>query len=135
MARAVPSDLEDALAGNPTARERFWAMPSEQKDAWVAYVSRGRVPGSRRRRVTTAVHRLGAPPPVARNGAAPAPMPRDTSAWLLALALLAGVGALIVWFAVFRHREHHSTPPTAVVVTAKATVPTVTKIRFQSAEF
>ena len=36
MARPVPADLEDALADHPTARERFWAMPSEQKDAWVA---------------------------------------------------------------------------------------------------
>ena len=134
MARPVPADLEDALADHPTARERFWAMPSEQKDAWVAYVARGRFPGARRRRVSTTVRRLGGSTVVERNGAGPPPIPSDASAWLLGLALLGGVAALIVWLAVFRHHDRQTTP-TAVVVTAKATVPKVTSIRFQSAEF
>ena len=42
MARPVPADLEDALAANPAARESFWAMPSEQKDAWIAWTERPR---------------------------------------------------------------------------------------------
>ena len=135
MARPVPADLEDALADHPTARERFWAMPSEQKDAWVAYVARGRFPGARRRRLSTTVRRLGGSTVVERNGAGgPPPIPSDATAWLVALALLAGVAALIVWLAVFRHHDRRTTP-TAVVVTAKATVPKVTRIRFQSAEF
>lgn len=110
-------------------------MPSEQKDAWVAYVARGRFPGARRRRLSTTVRRLGGSTVVERNGAGgPPPIPSDASAWLVALALLAGVAALIVWLAVFRHHDRRTTP-TAVVVTAKATVPKVTRIRFQSAEF
>ena len=36
MARPVPADLEDALTANRAARDRFWAMPAEQKDAALA---------------------------------------------------------------------------------------------------
>jgi uncharacterized protein YdeI (YjbR/CyaY-like superfamily) len=44
MARPVPTDLEDALAANPAARERFWSMPAERKDAWVRWIERARFP-------------------------------------------------------------------------------------------
>src|SRR4051794_13904942 len=100
MARSVPADLEDALATNPGARERFWAMPSAQKDSWVAYVERSRFPGARRRRVAETVRRLGSgravTTAVEQNGAAPVPVPRnDWALWLVGLALVAGLVALV----------------------------------------
>jgi beta-lactam-binding protein with PASTA domain len=135
----VPADLEDALAANPAARDRFWAMPAEQKDAWVAWLDRARLPRARRRRVADAVRRLGGPPPVretavAAEGPAPVPIPRDDWwLWFLGLALLAGLVAFVVWLTVYRH--DHDSKPTSVVVTAKATVPKVVGLRFQSAQF
>jgi beta-lactam-binding protein with PASTA domain len=131
MARRVPVDLEDALAASPTARERFWSMPSQQKDAWVAWVDRGRFPGARRRRVADAVRRLGGRTEI-EHGVVP--LPRDWSAWVLGLVLLAGLAAFLVWLTVFRDRGHE-TRPSAVVVTAKSTVPKVTGIRYQAAQF
>jgi beta-lactam-binding protein with PASTA domain len=139
MARSVPADLEDALAASPAARERFWAMPSEQKDSWVAYVERSRFPGARRRRVTETVRRRGGGHAVAttveRNGAAPAPapMPRnDWAIWLVALALVAILAGVVLWLTVFRD---DGSKPSAVVVAAQTTVPKVTGIRHQAAEF
>jgi beta-lactam-binding protein with PASTA domain len=136
MARPVPADLEDALAANAAARERFWAMPPEQKDAWVAWIDRARLPRARRRRVADAVRRLGGPAAVRETAVAgeAVPLPRDDWwVWLLGLALLAGLAAFLVWLTVFRN--DHDTKPSAVVVTAKATVPKVVGIRFQSAQF
>jgi beta-lactam-binding protein with PASTA domain len=43
------------------------------------------------------------------------------------------LAAFLVWLTVFRH--HHKSSPSAVVVTAKSTVPKVTGIKLQSAEF
>jgi beta-lactam-binding protein with PASTA domain len=138
MARTVPADLEDALAASPAARERFWAMPPEQKDSWVAYVERARVPGARRRRVAETVRRLGAAPPAAavveRDGAVPVALPReDWSVWLIGLVLLAALAGFLVWLTVFRDSD--SSKPSAVVVTSKSTVPKVTGIRYQAAQF
>ena len=136
MARPVPADLEDALAANPAARETFWAMPPEQKDAWVAWVERARLPRARRRRVADAVRRLAGPAAVretAVEGPAPVPLPRENWwVWLLGLLLLAGLAAFLVWLTVYRH---HDSKPATVVVTAKATVPGVVGIRVQSAQF
>jgi beta-lactam-binding protein with PASTA domain len=136
MARAVPADLEDALAANPAARATFGAMPPEQKDAWVAWVERARLPRARRRRVADAVRRLAGPAAVretAVESPAPVPVPRDNWVlWLLGLLLLAGLAALIVWLTVYRH---HDSKPSTVVVTAKATVPGVVGVRVQSAQF
>lgn len=131
MARPVPADLEDALAANPAAREAFWAMPPEQKDAWVAWVDRARLPRARRRRVADAVRRLAGP--VAVRDTATAPLPRENWwVWLFGLVLLAGLAAFLVWLTVYRH---HDSKPATVVVTAKATVPGVVGIRVQSAQF
>jgi serine/threonine-protein kinase len=138
MARPVPSDLEDALAANPAARERFWSMPAERKDQWVRWIERARLPRARRRRIAETIRRFSAP-------AAPAaavenervdavPLPRDDwGAWFVGLALLAGLAAFLVWYTVYRddNRKGRST----VVVTAKATVPKVVGIRYQSAVF
>ena len=136
MARPVPADLEDALAANPAARETFWAMPPAQKDAWVAWVERARLPRARRRRVADAVRRLAGPAAVretAVEGPAPVPLPRENWwVWLFGLLLLAGLAAFLVWLAVYRH---HDSKPSTVVVTAKATVPGVVGIRVQSAQF
>jgi beta-lactam-binding protein with PASTA domain len=141
MARPVPADLEDALAANPAARERFWALPPEQVDDWVGWVERARFPGARRRRVREAVRRLGGRPrpaattttAVETNGAAPVRPPHDTwLVWLLAVAVLAGVVALVLWLTVYRD---DSSKPGAVVVTAKATVPKLVGIREQAAQF
>jgi beta-lactam-binding protein with PASTA domain len=141
MPRAVPADLEDALAADPAARERFWALPPEQVDDWVGWVERARFPGARRRRVAEAVRRLGGRPRVAAatavetNGAEPVAVrpPRDTwFVWLLALALLVGIAALILWLTVYKD---DGGKPGAVVVTAKATVPKVVGIREQAAQF
>jgi beta-lactam-binding protein with PASTA domain len=134
MARHVPADLEDALAANPAARERFWAMPAEQKDRWVDWIERSRFPGQRRRRVAETVSRLGGP--VAAETAveaAPVPVPNDNWAfWLIGLAILAGLVALILWLTVFRDSNDKGG---SVVITQKATVPKVTGLRFQAAQF
>jgi beta-lactam-binding protein with PASTA domain len=140
MARPVPADLEDALAANPVARETFWALPPEQKDTWVAYLDRARLPHARRRRVADAVRRLGAgtqtrETAVATAGA-PVPVPRnDWWLWLLALALLAAVAALIVWLTVYRHHHHDAKPTTTPVAATKTAVPKVVGLRYQAAQF
>ncbi len=133
MARPVPADLEDALASSPTARQRFWAMPPEQVDAWVRWVERGRLPGSRRRRIGETVRRLGGgrtragTTTVATNGNAAAVAPPTDAwlVWLLALGVVAGVVALVLWLAVFRASSH----PAAGVVKARSTVPHVVSRR------
>jgi serine/threonine-protein kinase len=139
MARPVPADLEDALAANPAARERFWALPPEQVDEWVGWVERARLPRARRRRVAETVRRLGGRPAapavttVETNGGPPVAPPRETwLVWLLALVLLAGIAALVLWLTVYKD---DGSKPGAVVVTAKATVPKVVGIRQQAAEF
>jgi Bacteriocin-protection, YdeI or OmpD-Associated/PASTA domain len=60
MARQVPSDLEDALAASPAARERFWSMPAERKDQWVRWIERARLPRARRRWIAETIRRLSA---------------------------------------------------------------------------
>jgi ferric-dicitrate binding protein FerR (iron transport regulator) len=138
MARPVPADLEDALAANPAARERFWSMPAERKDAWVRWIERARLPRTRRRRIAETVRRLSGPaaPPAAVEGesVAAVPLPRDDwAAWLIGFVLLAGLAAFLVWYTVYR--DDHTSKPTAVVVTAKASVPKVVGIRYQAAVF
>ena len=140
--RPVPADLEDALAQNPAARERFWSLPPEQVDSWVAYVQRARFPGARRRRVAEAVRRLGgAPAPVVAETreAAPAaavPLPRDDAwTWIAGIAMLAALAAFLLWLTVFRDKQHHDSAPAAVVVTAKSTVPKVVGIKLEAAQF
>jgi beta-lactam-binding protein with PASTA domain len=139
MARPVPADFEDALASNRTARDRFWSMPPEQKDAWVGWIERARLPGSRRRRIGEAVRRLGGTAPAPRRAVAPEPagvaLPRDDWwVWLVGLALLAGLAAFLVWLTVYRNHDS-SAAPAAVVVSQKATVPKVVGIRYQAAQF
>jgi hypothetical protein len=131
MATPVPSDLEDALADDPTARESFWAMPPEQKDAWIAWVDRARLPRARRRRVAAAARRLSGANAVREPRVAP---PReDPWVWLVGLALLAGLAAFLVWLTVYhgRHHDTASAPPAA----AKVAVPRVVGIRYQAARF
>ena len=141
MPRRVPADLEDALAANHAARERFWSLPPEHVDAWIAWVEHARFRGTRRRRVAEAVRRLGArrqtaTTVVATNGAGPAPIPRGGGwVWLLALALLAGVAAWLVWLTVYRDRNSSHAGPSAVVVMAKTSVPGVVGLRLQAAQF
>jgi beta-lactam-binding protein with PASTA domain len=133
--RPVPADLEDALAANQTARERFWALPPDQLDRWIAYVERARFPRRRRRRIAETVRRLGGETTtVVRGGGAPA-LPRDDWAlWLVGLALLAAVAAFLVWW--FGYRDDNGKARSAsVVVTATSTVPRVTGIKLQAAEF
>jgi beta-lactam-binding protein with PASTA domain len=135
--RPVPADLEDALAASPAARERFWSLPPEQLDRWVAYVQRARFPGQRRRRIADTVRRLGGGTrtvQTAESGGAVA-LPRDDLwTWVIGLALLAALAAFLVWLTVYRH-HHHSSNPAAVVVTAKSPVPKVVGIKLESAEF
>jgi len=140
MPRPVPSDLEDALASSPAARERFWSLPPEQVDAWVRYVERGRLPGARRRRIGEAVRRLagrgrrGGATVVTTNGNAAVVAPRDEwLVWLIGLAVVAGLVALVLWLTVFR--DNSSSQPGAVVVSARSTVPRVVGIRVQAAKF
>jgi beta-lactam-binding protein with PASTA domain len=138
MARPLPTDLEDALAASPAARDHFWALPAEGKDEWVAYVERARFPGARRRRIAETVRRLGGAPAgaaVVEEQRGPVALPSDDwSVWLIGLALLAGLAAFLVWLTVF-HNKDNSAKPSAVVVTQRSTVPKVTGIRYQSAQF
>jgi beta-lactam-binding protein with PASTA domain len=124
--RPVPADLEDALAASPAARERFWALPPEQLDRWVGYVGRARFPGQRRRRIVETVHRLG--------GDAAVPPREDAWTWVIGLALLLGLAAFLVWLTVLR-KDDSKGSPTAVVVTAKSSVPKVVGIKLEAAEF
>jgi len=126
--RPVPADLENALATSPAARDRFWSLPPSHLDRWVSYVERSRFPGQRRRRIVRTVERLGG----SREAVA---LPReDWLVWLLCLVLLGALAGFLVWWLVYRHhKEQHTT--SAVVVTAKSTVPKVTGIRLQAAEF
>lgn len=136
--RPVPADLEDALAASPAARERFWSLPPDQLDRWVAYVERARFPGQRRRRIADTVRRLGGGTrtvQTAERGGAVA-LPRDDVwTWVIGLALLAALAAFLVWLTVYRHHHHRSSNPAAVVVTAKSSVPKVVGIKLESAEF
>jgi beta-lactam-binding protein with PASTA domain len=136
--RPVPADLEDALAAVPAARDRFWSLPPDQLDRWVAYVQRARFPGQRRRRIADTVHRLGGARTVQTReseGAAVVALPRDDVwTWLIGLVLLAALAAFLVWLTVYRH-HNHSSSPAAVVVTAKSSVPKVVGIKLESAEF
>jgi beta-lactam-binding protein with PASTA domain len=136
MAPRVSPELENALAANPAARERFWALPPEQKDKWVAYVERGRFPGARRRRAADAARRLGAPQAAVEEGlVAPAPMPRTPwTEWALGLLLLLGLAAFLVWLTVFRHHDKDAKPTTTAVATT-TTVPKVTGIAYSAAKF
>jgi beta-lactam-binding protein with PASTA domain len=54
--------------------------------------------------------------------------------WLLGLVALGALAGFLVWWLVYRHHTHHRTT-SAVVVTAKSTVPKVTGIKLQAAEF
>ena len=138
MAPRTSTELENALADNPAARERFWALPPEQKDAWVAFVERGRFPGARRRRAADAARRLGAAAPAVEEGAVAAPvaLPRnDWGEWLIGLALLAGLAAFLLWLTVFRHDDNKNATPTTTTAAATSTVPKVTGIAVQSAKF
>jgi beta-lactam-binding protein with PASTA domain len=134
MARRVPADLEDALASNRAARDRFWSMPAEQKDAWVGWVDRARMPGARRRRISQTVYRLAAPSRRRRESTEVVAVPREHAlGWVLGVALLAALAAFLVWLTVYRH--HHESHAAAVAVSAKASVPKVVGIRVQSAQF
>ena len=126
--RPVPADLENALAASPAARDAFWSLPPNQLDRWVAYVERSRFPGQRRRRIVRTVERLGGDPDAVA-------LPRDDwLVWLLCLVVLGAVAGFLVWWLVYRH-DTQQKETSAVVVTAKSTVPKVTGIRQQAAEF
>lgn len=135
MALPVPTDLEDALAAAPAAREQFSALSPEQMDDWVRWVEDARLPRARRRRVAEAVRRLSGQPVAAAtvvetNGARPVALPRDSVwLWFLALVLLLVVGALIYWFAV-RNDQHDSKP----AASAMSTVPQVVGVPQQAAQ-
>ena len=61
-------------------------------------------------------------------------LPRDDWAvWLIGLALLAGLAALLIWLTVYR--DNGNTSNGAVVVTAKSTVPKVVGIKLEAAQF
>src|SRR5579862_385043 len=132
MARRIPADLEDALASNRAARDRFWAMPAEQKDAWVGWVDRARMPGARRRRVAEAVNRLSGPSVRRESGVVAVPR-EQALVWVLGVALLVVIAAFLVWLTLYRH--HHDSSAAAVAVSSKSSVPKVVGIRVQSAQF
>jgi beta-lactam-binding protein with PASTA domain len=126
--RPVPADLENALAASPDARDAFWSLPPNQLDRWVSYVERSRFPGQRRRRIVRTVERLGGDPDAVA-------LPRDDwLVWLLCLVVLGAIAGFLVWWLVYRHDTEQS-GTSAVVVTAKSTVPKVTGIKLQAAEF
>lgn len=132
MARRLPADLEDALASNRAARDRFWAMPAEQKDAWVGWVDRARMRRARRRRIAEAVYRLSGHS-IRRESTAVA-VPREHAlGWVLGVVLLAAVAAFLVWLTLYR--RHHDSSAAVVAVSSKASVPKVVGIRVQSALF
>ena len=103
MASPVPTDLEDALADEPRCAGGFGAMPPEQKDAWIAWVERARLPRARRRRVASGApaRRPGAARETEREPRALVALPRENCwVWLIGLPLLAGLAAFLVWLTV-----------------------------------
>src|SRR4051812_7385266 len=103
MARPLPQDLDEALAASPAARDRFAALPRDRMAEWVHWVERTRLPTRRRRRVAETVRTFTPVAETTVNGGGPVEPPRDIWAvWLLALALLAAVVVLVLWFAVLR---------------------------------
>jgi hypothetical protein len=139
MARPIPADLEDALAANPAARTNFGAMSTEQKDAWVAWIERARLPRARRRRVSDAVRRIGGAAAVRETevaGPAVAALPRDDWwVWLVGLALLAGLAAFLVWLTVYRDRDSHPATAGTVVVPKVVGSPAVSaRLQLQGAK-
>jgi beta-lactam-binding protein with PASTA domain len=123
---AVPPDLEAALAAVPAARARFDALAPEAKDAWIAWVGRGRTARGRAKRNAYVVRRLGGAPVATTTTIqeeAPPPLPprQEWWPWLLALALALLIAALLVWLLVYR--DNGSTHNTVVI--QKGTVPAV----------
>lgn len=107
-------------------------MPAEQKDAWVGWVDRARMPRARRRRIADAVHRLAGPG--ARYESTAVAVPREHAlGWVLGVAVLAAAAAFLVWLTLYRDR--HDSSAAAVAVSAKASVPEVVGIRVQAARF
>jgi serine/threonine-protein kinase len=135
MASPVPADLEDALAANPAARANFGAMSPEQKDAWVAWIERARLPRARRRRVADAVRRIGGGAAVRETevaGPAVVPLPRDDWwLWLVGLVLLAGLAAFLVWLTVYRDRDSHHPATSGTVIVPKVVGSSSVSARFQ----
>src|SRR5581483_5423018 len=101
-----------------------------------AYVERARFPHARRRRVAETVRRLAGPRAAAvqERGDVVALPREDWAMWLAGLALLAGLAAFLVWLTVFRN-GNDQTASAVVVSSAKTTVPKVTGIRYQAAQF
>ena len=132
----VPADFEEALAQAPAARDAFASLPPERKDAWISWIERRRG-SARRRRIQYALRRLGGYPAagaaVTEEVAEPAyPVPPERGWWpwvLLALLVLAGVAALLIWLFAFRHHHHH----TNTVVSQRVTVPSVVGMKQQAA--
>jgi beta-lactam-binding protein with PASTA domain len=106
-------------------------MPPEQKDAWIAWLDRARLPRARRRRVADAARRLAGTTEAVRETRV-APPREDPWVWLIGLALLAGLAAFLVWLTVYHHHHAKSTP---AVVATKSTVPKVVGLRYQAARF
>ena len=125
MPLPVPPDLEEALAQVPSARAQFDRLPPEGKDDWIAWLGRARLRGARRRRINTLLRTLGAPAAVRTQQVEqveePPPLPPGTEwwPWLLALALLLLVAALLVWLLAFRGNGNGS----SAVVIQKGRVP------------
>jgi beta-lactam-binding protein with PASTA domain len=130
----VPPELEEALAADPVARAHFDRLPSEGKDAWIAWVSRPRAPWAQRHRTREAVRRLAGVPATeqATRQAPPLLPPRPAWwPWLLALALVALVAALLVWLLAYRNGGGGGRGPTTVV---RGSVPELVGLRLPQAK-
>jgi beta-lactam-binding protein with PASTA domain len=123
--RQLPPDVAAAFDEVPSARDRFFSLPSERQAEWLAWLDRGRGGRARQGRLNEMMRRLGP----TRGAAAeeevteappPPPPTREWWPWLLLLLLLV-VGGLIAWWLLTRGDD-------------KTTVPNVIGLRQQVAE-
>ena len=120
--RELPSDVAAAFDRAPEVRDRFAALPADQKAAWLEWIDRARGRRARAGRIDELIRRLLPSSAVAEEEVAgPAGPPPERYWWLwLLLLLLLVVGGLLAWYFLSRGDD-------------KAVVPNVIGLREQEA--
>lgn len=55
---SLPVDLQEALAANPTARQRFLALPPSHQREYLKWIDEAKRPETRARRIQGTIERL-----------------------------------------------------------------------------